>query len=145
MNCLHKNIQKSVRCVLSKTCRPAQTNFGSSYPAPANRGSSVGSTLGRPGAAYPGSSGSSLGGGGFFQPRPAGGSSSSIGGGGFVQPKPGHRYKCVQQFHSIFYSSCHIIHIFSGSSMVGAGLAGAGVGGLAGAGAGGLASSFGSR
>ena len=42
-------------------------------------------------------------------------------------------------------SSCHIIHIFSGSSMVGAGLAGAGVGGLAGAGAGGLASSFGSR
>ena len=33
----------------------------------------------------------------------------------------------------------------SGSSMVGAGLAGAGVGGLAGAGAGGLASSFGSR
>ena len=36
-------------------------------------------------------------------------------------------------------------NIFSGSSMVGAGLAGAGVGGLAGAGAGGLASSFGSR
>ena len=144
MNCLHKNIQKSVRCVLSKTCRPAQTNFGSSYPAPANRGSSVGSSLGRPGAAYPGSSGSSLGGGGFVQPRPAGGSSSSIGGGGFVQPKPGHRYKCV------FTQSCSrviitIILIFSGSSMVGAGLAGAGVGGLAGAGAGGLASSFGSR
>ena len=37
------------------------------------------------------------------------------------------------------------LFFLSGSSMVGAGLAGAGVGGLAGAGAGGLASSFGSR
>lgn len=78
--------------VVCTTCmpRPSQTNFGSSYPSSANRGSSFGSSLGKPGAAYPGSTGSSLGGGGFVQPRPAGGS-SSLGGGGFVQPKPGHR------------------------------------------------------
>lgn len=82
--------------VVCTTCmpRPSQTNFGSSYPSSANRGSSFGSSLGKPGAAYPGSTGSSLGGGGFVQPRPAGGS-SSLGGGGFVQPKPGHRWNLM--------------------------------------------------
>ena len=52
-------------------------------------------------------------------------------------------------YHETYREPCWLIILAvlasSGSSMVGAGLAGAGVGGLAGAGAGGLASSFGSR